>query len=199
MLAVFRSSSLASGAGHAGSRATAEATSRRDFIDDAKLFYRVVACGGTRRRCPASSISRRSTQHCAELAKTLRVHRRRTTSTPARDVLRDDAPGGPADDGRLSVRRWRLCSPRSSRIPTRATSRRSRSSTPAIRRGSRSSTKKSTLRDALVELPRRGRRSADAARLDEREHAQARERRHPRPAVVPHHRHDGASATSRSR
>ena len=173
-------------------------TTPRDFIDDAKLFYRVVACGGTD-PLPARPRRRRPSTSTAPRWRSATSTSREKYVEPARDVLRRRC-GRRACRRRSSIRSAAATSARrSSRIPTRARSRRSRSSTPAIRPGSRTldegaaaRPRSSNYRDA-VDGP------AHAQRLDEREHAQARERRHPRPAVVPHHGHDGAWATSRCR
>ena len=124
----------------AASRTTARADDARDFIADAKLFYRVVACGGSE-ALPDERRQRDRRQALRGDAEALRALHRQVHHTRAR-VLRDRAADQRADDGRLSVRRWRSRGRRSSRIPTRARSRRSRSSTPAIRRASPRSTRR---------------------------------------------------------
>ncbi len=136
-------------------RSCSLATSRRSADERARLHRRreaVLPRGRLRRH----AIRYRPTLDAADDrqalrrdGEALRVRSRRSTSTPARAFFAPLRPGEPADDGRLSVRRRRPGVARSSRIPTRARSRRSRSSTPAIRRGSRSSTKKQQLAPAL--------------------------------------------------
>src|SRR5690349_13891465 len=41
----------------------------RDFIDDAKVFYRVVACGNPTEPVPAGLDQKTVDTHCAEMAK----------------------------------------------------------------------------------------------------------------------------------
>jgi hypothetical protein len=52
----------------AAASSTASAEEAKDFISDAKLFYRVVACGGTEAP-PANLDAKVIEKHCAEMAK----------------------------------------------------------------------------------------------------------------------------------
>ena len=148
--AVMHASSHRSIARHCAASLTLAHGARRravDFIADAKLFYRVVACGGRdplpagARRADVDEALRRDGQALRALHREVRhagagVLRRRCARRPCRR--------------RSSIRSAAATSrARSSRIPTRARSRRSRSSTPAIRRGSRSSTRRRSCATAL--------------------------------------------------
>src|SRR5688572_1206952 len=48
---------------------TASAEEPRDFIAEAKVFYRVVSCGGTDQPPPANLDATVIEKHCAEMAK----------------------------------------------------------------------------------------------------------------------------------
>src|SRR5512142_2225099 len=49
---------------------TASAEEPRDFIEDAKVFYRVVACGAPDTPAPAGLDKKTVDAHCAQMAKT---------------------------------------------------------------------------------------------------------------------------------
>ena len=137
-------------------RRTASADDARDFIADAKLFYRVVACGGTEAAAGRRSTPRSIEKHCAEMAKRYEYIKKHYFE-PARDVLRRRC-ARPTCRRRSSIRSAAaICSralvtyPDAREITTISLEHAGDPTRLA------KLTKKAQLRSALLGLPRRGR------------------------------------------
>ena len=87
----------------AGGPRVARADDGADFISDAKLFYRVVACGSSE-PLPAEMDAATVEAHCAEMAKRYH-HYTDKYVTPARAFFAPLRPADRADDRGLPVRR----------------------------------------------------------------------------------------------
>jgi len=75
-----------------------------DFISDAKLFYRVVACGGTE-PLPSALDAPTVEAHCAQMAKRYQ-HYTEKYVTPARAFFAPLRPAAVTHHRGVPIRRW---------------------------------------------------------------------------------------------